>query len=229
MKPIKHTVLFLAANPLGTDRLALDREARSIQVELERSGYRHSFEFETRWALQPLDLLRELRKLKPTIVHFSGHGGKSMPGESSSSDPRRDVVPAEPDRYGGEQHELFFRGPDGRVQVASGAALAAAFGAAGTSVRLVVLNACYTEAQAETLLEHVDCVVGMVGTIGDEAAISFARGLYGGLGAGESIEAAYRYGQAAVSLEGLGEHTRPRLRVRIGVDPSQLVLAAHRS
>jgi hypothetical protein len=30
----KHTILFLAANPLGTDRLALDREARAIQVEL---------------------------------------------------------------------------------------------------------------------------------------------------------------------------------------------------
>ena len=33
----KHTILFLAANPSGTDRLALDREARAIQVELERS------------------------------------------------------------------------------------------------------------------------------------------------------------------------------------------------
>jgi hypothetical protein len=36
----KHTILFLAANPLGTDRLALDQEARAIQVELERSGHR---------------------------------------------------------------------------------------------------------------------------------------------------------------------------------------------
>jgi hypothetical protein len=26
----------------------------------------------TRWAAEPLDLLRELRKLKPTVVHFSG-------------------------------------------------------------------------------------------------------------------------------------------------------------
>src|SRR6185295_8602809 len=72
----KHTILFLAANPLGTDRLALDREARAIPVELERSGFRDSFELETRWAVEPLDLLRELRKLKPTVVHFSGHGGR---------------------------------------------------------------------------------------------------------------------------------------------------------
>ena len=72
--PKKHVILFLAANPLDTDRLALDREARAIQLELKRSGYRDRFEFVTRWAAEPLDLLRELRELKPTIVHFSGHG-----------------------------------------------------------------------------------------------------------------------------------------------------------
>jgi len=70
----KHTILFLAASPTGTSPLALDREARAIQVELERSGYREQFEFVTRWAVEPMDLLRELRKLRPTVVHFSGHG-----------------------------------------------------------------------------------------------------------------------------------------------------------
>jgi len=72
----KHIILFLAANPSGTDRLVLDREAHAIQVELERSRWRDRFEFVTRWAVEPLDLLRELRKLRPAIVHFSGHGRK---------------------------------------------------------------------------------------------------------------------------------------------------------
>ena len=36
----KHTILFLAANHTGSSPLALDREARAIQVELERSGFR---------------------------------------------------------------------------------------------------------------------------------------------------------------------------------------------
>ena len=30
----KHMILFLAANPVGTDRLALDKEARAIHVGL---------------------------------------------------------------------------------------------------------------------------------------------------------------------------------------------------
>jgi hypothetical protein len=74
----KHVILFLAANPPGTPRLSLDEEAHSIHVELKRSGHRDRFDFVTRWAAEPLDLLRELRELKPTVVHFSGHGGGSL-------------------------------------------------------------------------------------------------------------------------------------------------------
>ena len=195
----KHTILFLAANPNGTDRLALDREARSIQKELDQSGYRHCFEFETRWAAEPLDLLRELRRLRPTVVHFSGHGGESG---------------------------LFFRGADGRPQVVSAAALEETFGAAGASVKVVVLNACYSEAQAAALLAHVDCVVGMGGTLLGDAARSFAIGFYGGLGEREPVAAAYKQGRAAISLEGLRDGDRPQLEVRAGVDAGKLVLAA---
>ena len=88
----KHVILFLAANPSDTGRLALDREARSIHLELKRTGYRDRFEFVTWGAAEPLDLLRELRELKPTIVHFSGHGVRSAATEDAAPD--RDVVAA---------------------------------------------------------------------------------------------------------------------------------------
>ena len=87
----KHVILFLAANPSGTDRLALDREARSIHAELKRSGHRDRFDFVTRWAAEPLDLLRELRKLKPTVVHFSGHGTTCISGHAPGPVAHRDV------------------------------------------------------------------------------------------------------------------------------------------
>ena len=82
----KHTILFLAAELHGIDqgrldprarRVALDQEASAIGKELKRSGYRDRFEFVTRWAAEPHDLLRELRELKPTVVHFSGHGDRN--------------------------------------------------------------------------------------------------------------------------------------------------------
>ncbi len=195
----KHTILFLAANPSGTDRLALDREARAIHAELKRSGYRDRFVFETRWAAEPLDLLRELRELKPTVVHFSSHGGETG---------------------------LCFQTARGHAQVVPPAALAAAFGAAGGSVKLVVLNACYSEPQADALLAHIDHVVGIGGSIHEDAARSFAIGFYGGLGEHESIMDAYRHGRAAIDLQGVSVGELPQLKVRAGVDATQLILAA---
>lgn len=223
---MKYTILFLAANPLGTDRLALDREARAIQEELERSGFRDSFVLETRWAAQPLDLLRGLRKLKPMVVHFSGHGSSDVTrARRGAAGQHREVLvedyPAAPG-----QHGLYFQGPDGRPQLVSTEALAHVFDAAGSSVKLVVLNACYSEPQAATLLTHVDCVVGMHGSIRDDAARSFAIGFYGGLGERESVAAAYKQGCAAIDLEGLSEGDRPQLKSRQGIDVARLVLAS---
>jgi hypothetical protein len=108
--------------------------------------------------------------------------------------------------------------------VVTAQALHETFGAAGSSVRLVVLSACYSDEQAEALRAHVDCVVGMSGSIGDDAARNFAIGFYGGLGERESIAAAFRQGCAAISLEGLRDSDRPQLGVRDGVDASKLVL-----
>ena len=171
-----------------------------------------------------MDMLRELRKLKPLVVHFSGHGGQPLAGaHPPGQGVRRDVALGP---HGADQGGLFFQGPDGQAQVVSAAALAETFGAAGASVQLVVLNACYSAVQAAALIAHVDCVVGMAGSIEDDAARSFAIGFYGGLGERESVGAAYQQGRAAISLEGLRDGDRPQLQVRAGVDATQLVLAA---
>jgi nucleoside phosphorylase len=221
----KHTILFLAANPVGTDLLALDEEARAIHVELERSGHRDRFDLVTRWAVRPVDLLRELRKLRPTVVHFSGHGGRLAPSRHRPGRaPRRDVVID--DRAQDSQDGLFFQDRNGRPQRVSAEALQQTFGAAGSSVRVVVLNACYSSAQAEALRAYVDCVVGMRNAIDDDAARNFAIGFYGGLGDGESVAKAFEQGRAAISLEGLHDSGRPQLHIRAGVDAGGLVLAA---
>jgi hypothetical protein len=220
----KHTILFLAANSSGADRLTLDREARSIQVELERSGLRDRFEFVTRWAAEPLDLLRELRKLRPTVVHFSGHCQQATAVQRSAGGSSRDTSglnhPADE-----PQHDLYFQSADGGEHLVSAAAIKETFGAAGSSVRLVVLNACYSTQHAEALLVNVDCVVGMVGAIRNDAGRHFAVGFYGGLGEGESFADAYMQGRAAMSLEGLRDDELPQLKVREGVDAKRLVLA----
>lgn len=194
-------ILFLAANPRAMIRLALDEEAHSVQVELERSGYRGHFELRMSWAAQPLDLFRGLRKFRPTVVHFTGHGS---------------------------EEGLYFVGGDESALLVTTAALAQTFEAVGGSVRLVVLNTAYSDALAEALRAHVDCVIGVRGAIADDAARSFATGLYSGLAAGESVAAAYRQACAAVNLAALRGANDMVLKVRTGVDPNQLVLVTER-
>jgi len=217
----KHTILFLAANPLSTDRLALDEEARAIQHELERSGHRDQFELVTRWAVQPMDLLRELRRLKPTIVHFSGHGGR-VPRRAGDGE-RREVV-AGPECDGELENQLFFQGPDGGSQIVTTDALAETFGAAGGSVKLVILSACYSQAQSAALVTHIDAVIGMASAIDDATVRAFAVGFYGGLAEGESIAAALRQGCAAVGLNGLPGREMSQLMVRDDVDVERVHL-----
>jgi len=216
---MKHTILFLAANPGAADRLALDQEACAIQHELERARCRDSFELATRWAVQPLDLLRNLRTLRPTVLHFSGHGSSAAPPTGSA---RRDIVASDANS---ELAGLFFHGSDGRAHRVSGEAIRDAFAFAGNTVRVAVLNACYTEPLAHALRQHIDCVIGTDGAILDDAARRFSIGFYCGLGAGASVAAAFEHGRVAVSLEGLPGEARPHLRVRDGVAAEDIVLA----
>ena len=74
-------ILFLAANPQGTQRLQLDEEAKAIETRLKSSKLRDQFQLITKWAVSPDDLRSTLlehdepgEKQTPIIVHFSGHG-----------------------------------------------------------------------------------------------------------------------------------------------------------
>ncbi len=224
---MKHTILFLAASPGEGGQLVLEREARAIQKELESAGHRDCFEFETRWAVEPLDLLRELRKLRPTVVHFTGRGDRGAAGAPQLDPTSRQDAGGELGVPGAKQQTgLFFRDPDGNDQFVSAEAIAKTFGAAGSSVKLVVLNACYSESQANALLAYVDCVLGMSGSIHKDTARTFAIGFYGGLGEREPVAVAYEQGCAAISLQGLPGADRPQLKVRAGIDATRLVLAS---
>jgi len=82
----KQVILFVAANPHDTTRLAIDREARSIHVELKRSGHRDRFDFVTRWAPEPLDLLRELRERPPSFTSADTARDQAQPRASRGAE-----------------------------------------------------------------------------------------------------------------------------------------------
>jgi AAA-like domain/CHAT domain len=179
-------ILILTANPKNTDKLRLDEEVREIQAGLERARSRDQFEIISRWAVRPDDLRRSLLDHEPQIVHFSGHGAGSQ--------------------------GLALEDNAGQMQLVSSGALARLFGLFKDKVECVLLNACYSEDQAEAIHQHIDWVIGMNQAIGDRAAIKFAVGFYDALGAGRSIEDAFEFGLTAIDLESIPESSTPVIK-----------------
>ena len=212
---MKHTILYVAANPLDTDRLALDEECAAIERELAMASGRDDFDFRSKWAASVDDLMRHLNELQPTILHFSGHGSHDDAGSSGGlGDPRRDVTNA---RGAGI---VLQEGPGS--QHVSDRALAKMIVSAAPSTRVVVLNACYSAAVADSLRHEVDCVVGMDDAIADTAARSFAVAFYRALGHRRSVGNAVE--QAAATLEAKHPGARPVCATRDGLRAEQIFL-----
>ena len=76
-------------------------------------------------------------------------------------------------------------------------------------VKCVVLNACYSEVQAQPIGSAVEYVIGMSRAIGDRAAIKFSTGFYDALASGRSYTDAFRFGCNAISLRGIPESLTP--------------------
>lgn len=92
--------------------------------------------------------------------------------------------------------------------------------------RVVVLNACYSDSQADELRAAVDCVVGMVGAVRDDHARSFAVGFYRALGNRRSVGNAMEHAAATLAAKQLPREYLPRVRTRDGVDANRVVLAS---
>ena len=205
------TILFLASNPKGTDPLRLDIEAKKVEQVLERARKRDDFKLVTKWAVTDVDLRRALLDHEPEIVHFSGHGTGT--GNSAHM---RDLGLPEGSAEGG----LAFENERGQVLQITGQSLARLFECCVSHVRCVVLNACYSEVQANAIVQHIDYVIGMNKAVGDEAAIKFAEGFYDALLAGRPYDLAFKFGCNAIDLRGIPEHLTPVLKKRQNLDPA---------
>lgn len=140
------TILVLKANPQTTTSLALDREVRTIREALQLPANNHKFVLESRGAVRAKDLQGILREIRPQIIHFSGHGAGNT------------GIILETDQ--GEEHNI------------SGDALANLFEQFKQQIECIVLNACYSEVQAQAIAQNINYVIGMEKDVLDEAAIT---------------------------------------------------------
>lgn len=163
-------ILFVTANPISTGRLAIDEELRKIDIAIQLSKYRDKVSLKAIHATRPRELIRELNRERPDIVHMSAHG----------------------DRSGA----IILVGEDGEPRAVAPEILRDIFASLETPPRLVVLNACYSFEQAQGIVETVDALIGVPGPISDTYAIEFSSALYESLAAGVSVS--YSYKQALI-------------------------------
>jgi hypothetical protein len=177
-------ILILASNPRKD--LNLDDEIRLLRSVIERARDRSQFEIVSEMGVRVGDLQWFLMRHKPQIVHFCGHGG----GEEG----------------------LIFKMDGGGEQWVQADALANLFGLdpIRSHVKCVLLNACYSEKQADAIVSRIHYVVGMSHAIQDNAAIAFTKGFYLALGEGCSIDDAFEFGRNAIQLEISGSSKKMR-------------------
>ncbi|MDJ0693039.1 CHAT domain-containing protein [Mastigocoleus sp. MO_188.B34] len=179
--PIK--ILFLAADPSDESRLRLGQEIRDIKERLRIAKEADKYQLEQRESVRVGDITQAIFDFEPQIIHFSGHGTN--------------------------QGELCFEDELGTAKPVEAEALAAMFELLESQVKCVILNACYSEIQAQAIAKHIPFAIGMNDAIGDKAAIAFAVGFYKALGANRSIEDACKFGCVEIRLQGIPEHLKP--------------------
>jgi hypothetical protein len=192
-------ILFVAAGPADEARLRLVAEHRDIRARIRSSTARDQVVLETALAARPTDLIDELNRYKPTILHLAGHGGPTGIALEDDTGNAVDVTSDQLSRLVASSH------PD---------------------LRLVVLNTCESSHQAAPIVANVDAAIGMTREIGDDAARLFSAQLYSSLAEGVPLDRAFEQGKLQISLAGLDDDKTPALFVRRRVSASDLVFVA---
>jgi CHAT domain len=191
-------ILFLASDPRDVGyRPNLDEEFKQIRKSIGASRLRNSFELACELGVQPAELVEAFSRHKPQIVHYSGHAN---------------------------QKGLVLQNRVGRRTLVSKSTLAELFRVSG-GIRVVLLNACYSESQLDAIAKTVDFTIGMKGTIRDNNAITFASAFYRELASGRSINEAFEAAKVELRLQKAPKSKAPELRVREGADASAPFLA----
>lgn len=193
-------MLFISAAPEGTPALAVDEELRLIQERIRMAEHRDAFQIVFAPAARPEDLLQSLLQHTPDVIHLSVHGH--------------------------EEGGLLLAGTKEPIEVVSAAALRGIL-KEFPSIRLAVLNACYSIEEARAIADTVDVTIAMREAVTDRAAIDFAGAFYSALGFGRSLKQAFDLGRAALLAKGSPEDKTPELIARGGVDAASIHLLSN--
>jgi hypothetical protein len=171
-------VLFLAANPLGSEQIRWDEEYRVIQqIARDSESRKLRIVVELRSAVQASHLKPAIKEVRPAIVHFSTH---CESGTGMVLDDGR-----------GQKYHLGFP--------ALGEVFRQLLGE-GIKIPCVVLNGCSTAEAAKEIVKHVDLVICTDREIADDATIAFSPGFYENLTEGKTIRGMMEGGKLGIMM-----------------------------
>jgi hypothetical protein len=195
-------ILYATSTADKESPLRVDQEMRRVKAAVKASTHRDLVAIDYLPAATPNDVLDTLVAFRPHVVHFSGHANESVL-----------VFDEGTDGYGPHKGKRI--GPDLFKELLE---------STDEAPLLVVLNACKSAAQLDSLLGKVAMAIGMDNSIGDIDAIVFATRFYSTLAEGLSVEAALTTARVEMKLNGLPDHDLPTLRAVDGVDPAHVRL-----
>lgn len=166
------TVLLVSASPDNEVRLRVDKEFRDIISRVRGGRLRDSFSFVQVQAARYSDIATALQEFEPQVLHISAHG--------------------DPDGA------LLLEGDSGTLQKLPKRKFLKLLAALAESLRLVVLNACYSHVVAREIPSVIDLAIGMGDKVTDQAAVDFSVAFYESLAFGKPVETAF-----CVALAGL--------------------------
>lgn len=191
-------ILYVTATAQGD--LRVDEEIRRVKAAVRAATHRDQVLIEHLPAATPSDFLDGLTRLRPHVVHFSGHAGENVLEFDSGK---------------------ITLGPGTTV---TAAAFQSAINAPDEPPILVVLNACNSAAQLNSLLGKVAIAIGMSDSVGDADAITFATRFYRTLAEGQSVNAAMATARADMEMNGLPDYDLPTMALLPGIDPTTVQL-----
>jgi len=162
-------------------------EENAIRDVLASSDDKTKFEFESRGAVTKDLLIDHLLKIKPNILHISGHGNTD--------------------------EQLLLEDIEGYKEEVSIQRLSDVLSGFTNHINCVFLNTCHSLAGINDFNKNIAYIIGMKNEIPDDVAISFSRNFYNALFNGRTIKDAFKIALSRIAMTDQGDENIPKLIV----------------
>lgn len=229
-------ILFLAANPIQWGKLSLTEEFERVTQMLRESEALDStikVNLQLVENVKDEEIIKVIQRFQPHILHFAGHGDLERVAYTPSTPPAlgkwRGLYIVDENNHildikdNAKPSGIILETATGKGKLLPSKVLQTIFAdpIAARSIRLVFLNACWAQGQAELLVEKagVPFAIGMNQPVNDKAAVRFAEGFYQTLFNKQySLQSAFDSAKnQMVAVLGHGHEDVPTLKVRGGL------------